>query len=229
MASLPQPTQPAPEAHPAQPLSLKERQRKEREQLILQAAMDLLIEKGYHETSMEEIASRVGISKGAVYLHFSSKEDLIAALFDRGIQSCIVMLDEQLSHGGTPGEKVSQIIEMLYGNMSRRFRLMAAVAQSPELHRLLAANHETMASRWEEPSRRIAAIIDEGKRSGEFDPLLPTPLVLSQLWGLLSPRGYQQLIIRDGMALDEVVSYLCRYFLKGIAADKPPIAPGEDR
>src|SRR5581483_8243141 len=66
---------------PALPtLSLKERQRQEREQLILRAARELLMERGYHDMSIDEIAERVGISKGTVYLHFASKEDLVLAL-----------------------------------------------------------------------------------------------------------------------------------------------------
>ncbi len=57
------------------PLSLKERQRREREELILQVAEEVLLEKGYYEASIDEIAARVGIAKGTVYLHFASKED----------------------------------------------------------------------------------------------------------------------------------------------------------
>ena len=57
------------------PRSLKDRQREERERLILEAAEELLAEKGYHEMSIDEIAARVGVSKGTVYLHFSSKEE----------------------------------------------------------------------------------------------------------------------------------------------------------
>ncbi len=63
------------------PRSLKEKQRQEREALILQAAEEVLMEKGYHETSIDEIAARVGIAKGTVYLHFPSKEDLVIGLF----------------------------------------------------------------------------------------------------------------------------------------------------
>ena len=62
--------------------SLKEKQREERTALILQAAYDVLIEKGYYEASMDEIATRVGISKGTLYLHFKSKEDLIFMLIE---------------------------------------------------------------------------------------------------------------------------------------------------
>src|SRR2546429_5170440 len=66
--------------------SLREKQRQEREALILQAAEEVLVEKGYHETSMDEIAARVGIAKGTVYLHFPSKEDLVVAIFARDMQ-----------------------------------------------------------------------------------------------------------------------------------------------
>ena len=45
--------------------SLKEKQRKEREELILQAAEEVFQEKGYYETSMDEIAARVGYRDGA--------------------------------------------------------------------------------------------------------------------------------------------------------------------
>jgi TetR/AcrR family fatty acid metabolism transcriptional regulator len=230
MAGVHEPDLTSPDAQQATDhMSLKERQRQERERLILQMAAELLIEKGYHETSMEEIASRVGISKGAVYLHFASKEELIWALFAHGIRAFVGSLDEVLSGGGIPSEKLSHIIELIYGSMSKRFQLMAAVSQSPDLHRFLAEKRRTLAATWTEPSQRIAALIDEGKRLGEFDPLLPTPLVLSLLWCLLPPHGYQQLVVGDGLPVEEVVGHLRRYFLKGIAAGEPPTMGGEGR
>ena len=210
-------------------MPLKERQRQEREALILRAAMDLLINQGYHETSMEEIASRVGISKGAVYLHFPSKEDLIAALFERGARSLSKLVGDILSSSGSPSEKLSLLIEQVYGNMGKRFQLMSAIMQHPELQRLLAAKHETMAALWAEPSRRVAAVIDEGKALGEFDTELQTALVVSLLWSLLSPHGYQQLIVRDGMPINEVIQGLRRYFLRGISARATVAGEGESR
>ena len=69
-----------------QPRSLKERQRDERERLILQEGEALLVEKGYGETSMDEIATRVGVSKGTLYLHFASKEDLVLAIIEKNLR-----------------------------------------------------------------------------------------------------------------------------------------------
>jgi AcrR family transcriptional regulator len=50
---------------------------------ILEAAMRLFIERGYDATSINHIIGRAGISKGAFYHHFQSKEDLIEALAAR--------------------------------------------------------------------------------------------------------------------------------------------------
>ena len=47
---------------------------------ILNAANKVFAEKGYHEATMEDIAKRLGVSKGAIYLYFSSKEDLFEAM-----------------------------------------------------------------------------------------------------------------------------------------------------
>lgn len=52
----------------------------QREQRILNAAAELIAHYGYDKTTMDEIARAAGISKGAVYLHFKSKEHLLASL-----------------------------------------------------------------------------------------------------------------------------------------------------
>src|SRR5579859_953804 len=90
-------------------VSLRERQRQERERLILRAASDLFVERGYHDTSMDDIATRVGIAKGTVYLHFASKEDLTLALLEQGVREFTHSLDTILSADGTPRDKLEAV------------------------------------------------------------------------------------------------------------------------
>lgn len=61
----------------------------EREQRILTAAADLIAHYGYDKTSVEEIAREAGVSKGAIYLHFKSKEALFEALLLRDADEAI--------------------------------------------------------------------------------------------------------------------------------------------
>ena len=53
-----------------------------REQLLL-AASELFVERGYQGTSTQEIAHAAGLTKGALYFHFRSKEDILLALIKR--------------------------------------------------------------------------------------------------------------------------------------------------
>ncbi|WP_417248987.1 TetR/AcrR family transcriptional regulator [Celeribacter sp.] len=76
------PDQPPPQTEAAP----KFRRRKEaRPDELLDAALALFTEKGFDRTRVEDIARRAGVSKGAVYLYFPSKDAMIEALVDRAV------------------------------------------------------------------------------------------------------------------------------------------------
>lgn len=68
---------------------LKEKLRQERAQLILDVTEEMLVEKGYHDTSMDEVATRTGIAKGTLYQHFPSKAE---SIFDPHISTAVMMV-----------------------------------------------------------------------------------------------------------------------------------------
>ena len=61
-------------------LTRKQREIQEREQSLLQVARKMLIEQGYAGLSMDQLAETTEYSKGTIYQHFSTKEDLVTAL-----------------------------------------------------------------------------------------------------------------------------------------------------
>ncbi|WP_158812768.1 TetR/AcrR family transcriptional regulator [Methylocapsa sp. S129] len=61
---------------------ISERQRESRRQQILEAALGCFSENGFHQTGMADIVQRSGMSHGAVYGYFESKDDIIEALAD---------------------------------------------------------------------------------------------------------------------------------------------------
>jgi len=64
-------------------LSRKEREKRAHQQDILSAARELFLLKGYHETTLEEIARHAEFGKGTIYNYFSSKEELFHAIRDQ--------------------------------------------------------------------------------------------------------------------------------------------------
>lgn len=203
---------------------MKERQRQERERLIVQATGELLAEKGYDAISMEEIASRVGISRTAIYLHFPSKEELVLALLRRSIETSAERLDTLLAQKISAREKVRTLIERSYGPVAQpTFQAFMTIMQSPTFLSRAAEKEETMRDMrdmWKPTEDRLTLLLEEGKQSGDFDADMPTTLMVRLLATLLSPFT-KQMFAQEQMPLDAIVPYLCRYFLKGIAADQP--------
>lgn len=212
----------------SQPMSLKERQRQERQELILRVAADLLAERGYYEMSLDEIAARVGISKGTIYSHFASKEDLVVAFLEQGMSAFLKMIDETLSGSATPAEKLRAIIGQVSSSMTdHRIQGIRAMLQTPEIHSRMAERQDEMRQRWEEPRRRLTEVIEQGKAEGDFDTTLPTPLILNLLMSLLTPHSYRRLVTEEGMSSAEIAEGVSRFFFKGIAPGgcETPIAP----
>lgn len=198
---------------------LKERQREEREQLILQAAEELFLEHGFYETSIDDIAARVGIAKGTVYLHFPSKEDLALALFERGTRTFADGIDAVLASDAPPRDKLLAILRQVYDGMhTKHAQLLMSVFQNPELRTRLGADRPAKHEFWRALSQRISTIFDDGKAAGDFDRAIPTPVMLSLFMSLLIPIHYANLIARERMTADEVVYHLSRCLFRAIAA-----------
>lgn len=201
--------------------SLKEKQRQEREELILQAAEEMLAEKGYHETSMDEIAVRVGIAKGTVYLHFPSKEHLVMAIFERGIQKLVEGVEASIASEATPRAKMEAVLRFMYGSFfNNRVQALFSILgnNSGELHRLFAEKKGHMHVQWEQLSARISLLLEQGKAAGEFDTTIPTTVMLNAFFSLLVPKLNERLITEGQMSPDELIKHLGRLYFKGIAA-----------
>jgi TetR/AcrR family transcriptional regulator, fatty acid metabolism regulator protein len=202
------------------PRSLKEKQRQEREALILQVAEEVLMEKGYYETSIDEIAARVGIAKGTVYLHFPGKEDLFAAIFERDMQNIMNLVEETISTNTTAHARMEAILQLLYvGIFNKRVQLLYSLSNNTALRHTFMEKKTCMRDLWDQLSARVTSLLEEGKVAGEFDAALPTPIMLSAFFSLLSPRSFERLMVEGQMSAEEVASHLGRIYFKGITAN----------
>lgn len=93
----------------ADQLPRKQREFLQREQLILDTAQTMLHEHGYAQLTMERIAEAVEYSKGTIYNHFSSKEDLVCSLCCRCVNNLIALFKRAYVYPGTTRERFSAI------------------------------------------------------------------------------------------------------------------------
>jgi TetR/AcrR family fatty acid metabolism transcriptional regulator len=200
-----------------QPISLKERQRREREDLIIQAAQDVLLEKGYYETSMDEIANRVGVAKGTIYTHFPGKEELVLAIFQRYMQNFLSNVNDIVTQDLTPHGKLEAIMTLIYsGFFAKQTQLMSSIYNGVDIKRMLMEKNGCMKDMWHSLADTVSQLLDEGKHLGEFDATIPTEAMLYSFFCNISPKAYERLIVNSNMSHQELMTYLQKIYFNGI-------------
>jgi AcrR family transcriptional regulator len=74
---------------------------------VIDAAIKLFAEKGFHSTSIQEIADAVGIAKGSMYLYFKSKDDLLLTIYKTVIDRLFLESGDFKETGASPKEALS--------------------------------------------------------------------------------------------------------------------------
>ena len=86
------------------PARLTQAQRRSRTRdSLLDAATRVFARRGFHGASLEEVAAEAGVSKGAVYYNFSSKEELFLAILDQHVASRLAMIEDARAGAGMGG------------------------------------------------------------------------------------------------------------------------------
>ncbi len=90
-------------------ITRKQRELIKREELILDAAQGMLHEHGYNYLTMDRVAETVEYSKGTIYNHFASKEDLVCSLCCRYVDNLIEIFERAYNYEGSSRERYSAI------------------------------------------------------------------------------------------------------------------------
>jgi AcrR family transcriptional regulator len=84
---------------------------------IIQAARQVFAKKGYHDATMDDVAKEVGVSKGALYSYFTSKEDLLKEISLQSHQTLRNILSET-----SKCNSLEDAIEQVYTNITEKYK-----------------------------------------------------------------------------------------------------------
>jgi AcrR family transcriptional regulator len=162
--------------------SKRDQLREERRQQILNAALTVFRQKGYHATNVSDIAAQAGVSQGTIYWYFESKEALFTAallwFFENfGAEAFAAAVKYE-----TASEKLralAQSMQELAQEAEGLFTLFVGFWAS-------SSSPDTAGQFWVDLLREfndvLRTIVDEGVRRGEFKPVDAEALV----WALLA-------------------------------------------
>ena len=101
---------------------IREKQLEKRKQETLDVALRLLLERGYANLNMDELAVEAGISKPTLYQYFDSKEDLVAKAMGRMFEKMEELIPEP--SGSSPLEQLEDFLRMMLKTRTEKRYLM---------------------------------------------------------------------------------------------------------
>ena len=158
---------------------------------LMAAALDLFVERGYAATRLDDVAARAGVSKGTLYLYFSSKEELFKAVIRSGIVPLIERGERLLEeHKGSAAELLREIVFSWWESVGNTKlggipKLMFSECRNfPEIGKFY---YDEVISRGH---RLMQSVLETGMKSGEFRAmdanyamrLILAPMVFLLLW-----------------------------------------------
>ncbi len=169
---------------------------------------------------MDEIAARVGIAKGTLYLHFARKEDLICALIERELKATLHMVEQAREMPTSARAKLEFILDSLYrGLFAKRARLFYVLYNGVDFRVLREKFHGIKGDTMYTIAHHLVELFEEGKAAGEFDASLPSEVMTSIFFSIMSPQAYKHLVLEKQMPLEALLQCMKRIYFKGIAAN----------
>jgi AcrR family transcriptional regulator len=196
----------------------------ERRAQLLDIGRRLFAERGLDGTSIEEIASKAGVSKPVVYEHFGGKEGLYAVVVDREVERFITMATRLLDGEDTmPKFEVAAVVLLRYiQDNADGFRILVRDSNP-------ASGSGTFASLISDIASQVEYILGDVLKARGYDPKL-APMYAQMLVGMVAFTGQWWLDARKPK-LEEVAAHLVNLAWNGLSQldPKPTISPEATR
>lgn len=151
-------------------------------EILADKASELFSKKGYHETTLQDIANELGITKGGLYYYVSSKETLLFMIHERFITEGLRKLEKVEQDFSDPIERLERLV---YAHVSimHKYRTHIHVFFE-ELRYLTGENYEKMRTERDSYAAIFMRAVQEGVNQGKFKGSSPQLSVLYVLGAL---------------------------------------------
>ncbi|MBW8812766.1 MAG: TetR/AcrR family transcriptional regulator [Caulobacterales bacterium] len=204
----PRPLKLAPEDEAAQPAS---------PELFLRAATRLINEEGYHGASVERISARLNVSKGAFYHHNETKDELVAACFQRTFDVMWRAIHAAEAAGGSGLTVLASAVTALIEHQTRG---EAPLLRTSALTAVPVAFRPGLMERFNRISYRFASILCDGIADGSIAPVDVN--VASQMISATINAAADLHYWTPGMEPETVVDHFVRPLFEGLASPPAP-------
>jgi AcrR family transcriptional regulator len=152
-----------------------------RDQLI-QRALELFERNGYPRTSVEDIVDAAGLTKGAFYHHFQSKEEVLEIIHNDYVDAQVEMCERIISQYSDPREQFAQIARSTITGLGEYRAHVSVYLQDRRF--LTGVRRDNVTTKRNQVDRIFTGIIERGASSGVFRKDVDPKLVAFGLIGM---------------------------------------------
>lgn len=184
---------------------------------LLEAAAEVFARRGFQAASVDEVAEAAGFTKGAVYAHFESKEDLFLAMLDERFAGRIDEVRAVLADDHEPGEQAREAGEgfMAYLDADPRwapifFEFWAHAVRNPDVAAKLVPRYRALRA-------AIAEAIERRGRELGHEPVLPPDDIAAMTFAMANGMALEHALEPDTVPAD-LYGTMLGVFFRGLAS-----------
>lgn len=188
-----------------------------KKELILSAAQDIFIRKGYHSTTSEEIAKEAGVGKGTIYQYFGSKADIFMEMHRRYIETYIDSIDTRINLEDTFEDNLRRIVRFHGEHMHDMAQYCIHFMAELPWKNLQADDMLCATQNKERLDTMLEAMIVTAQQRGELRSMQPR-MVLTYITGIMIGVAHQ--LCREALdetAREQMENEVVQLILHGIA------------
>jgi len=197
---------------------------------IIQAAISVLAERGFHNTKIRDVAQAAGVADGTIYLYFKNKDELLIQLFEEVMSQALEILNQAITGLETPEEKLRCLLKTQLRLVKEETDISKIISIVLRQSTVFLTEYENIPfSRY---LRLIRSLIKEGVDEGVFREDLNVYVIERAIFGALDELALVWLLARgpsSRIPLDETANTICELILNGIKnqPEKNSISGGE--
>lgn len=183
---------------------------------IIDAAVIVIAENGYHQAQVSKIAKQAGVADGTIYLYFKNKEDILISVFQEKMGVFVSKLEQIIARDLSASSKLGLMIESHFELLASDIHL--AIVTQLELRQ---SNHE-LRTKINDVLREYLKLMDQiliqGMKNEEFDAKMDIRLARQMVFGTMDETITTWVMNDHKYDLVELAPQVQRLLLKGMQA-----------
>ncbi|MDD9267912.1 TetR/AcrR family transcriptional regulator [Paenibacillus sp. GCM10023248] len=181
---------------------------------ILEGALKVFAEYGFHKSQVSRIAKEAGVADGTIYLYFKKKEDILTGLFQEKLGELVEKFNQGVTEEMTAKEALRKVCEIHFGELEANVNL--AFLTQIELRQSDLELRQEIGQALKRYIILIENILERGKRDGSFRADIDVKLVRLLIFGGMDEVVTSWLISGQKYSLTAQVGPTVNFFMKGI-------------